>query len=86
MTPCFLPQVRFSRAKLELKEKQYLELADALRQVSPKHPGIAEAEAAAAELREVRRKLDEQRRAHEERMKKEQKSECSLPSRDDATV
>ena len=74
----FCEQVRFSRAKLELKENQYLEIADALRQISPEHPAIAEAEAAAAELREVRRKLDEQRRAHEERLKKEQKSECDV--------
>ena len=69
-----LAQVRFSRAKLELKEKQYLEFADALREFSPKHPGIAQAEAAAAELREVRKRLDEQRRQHEDSIKREQKS------------
>ena len=50
-----------------------MEIADALRDISPKHPGIAEAEAAAAELREVRRKLDEQRKSYEENLKKEEK-------------
>ena len=68
------PQVRFSRAKLDLKEKQYLEFADALREFSPKHPGIAQAQAAAAELREVRQRLDEQRRGYEDSIKKEEKS------------
>ena len=44
-----------------------------MREFSPKHPGIAEALAAAAELREVRRKLDEQRHAYEDSVKKDQK-------------
>ena len=35
---------------------------------------VAQAEAAASELEEVRRKLDQQRKEHEEVVKKEQKS------------
>ena len=70
--------MRFARAKLDMKERHYKEFAEALRQFSPKHAGIAQAEAAAAELKEVRRKLDQQRAEFEEQMKKEKKRNCFI--------
>jgi hypothetical protein len=65
--------VKFARAQLDLKERQYGEYADALRDLDPKHPGIAQARAAAEELKAVRKQLDQQRAEFEDRKKKERK-------------
>ena len=53
------------------------EFAEALREYAPQHEGIEQAEAAAAELEEVRRKLDQQREQFGNKLKKDQK--CASP-------
>ena len=49
------------------------EYADALREFNPKHDSIGKAEGAAAELDEVRKQLDLERKQQETKLKKEQK-------------
>ena len=49
------------------------EFADALREFSPKHPGIEQAEAASRELQDVRYRLNQERKAFDEQLAKERK-------------
>ncbi|XP_071497013.1 uncharacterized protein [Diadema antillarum] len=69
-------ELRYARAKLELKERHYQEYADALRELSSEQDAnqvvnAEQAAKAAQELEEVRQKLEKERLANEERLKKE---------------
>ncbi|RUS80922.1 hypothetical protein EGW08_011303, partial [Elysia chlorotica] len=65
-------EVEFARAKLALKEKHYKEFAEALRDFSPDHPSIRNAEESSRELEKVREELDKRRKEKEEEMRREQ--------------
>lgn len=69
-------ELRFAKAKLELKEKHYKEFADYLNELSPElasdnNSSVSQAQQAAKELAKVREKLDEQKKENEEKLKKE---------------
>ncbi|EDO39341.1 predicted protein, partial [Nematostella vectensis] len=69
-------EVRFARAKLELKEKHYKEYADCLNQLTPEQAeehrkSVEKAMAAARELEEVKKKLDEQRAENEDKLRQQ---------------
>lgn len=69
-------EVRYARAKLELKEKHYQEYADALNELTPEQAeehrrSVDKALAAARELEMVKQKLDEQRTENELKLKQE---------------
>lgn len=64
--------VKFARAKLELKEKHYKEFAAALREFAPNHTTALSLGEAAAQLSDVKAKLEQQRLQEEERLRKEQ--------------
>ncbi|KAH3741464.1 hypothetical protein DPMN_048189, partial [Dreissena polymorpha] len=65
-------ELRFAKAKLAAKEKHYKEFAEALREFKGDKAGAQAAEEMAAELDEVRRRLEQERLDYEARMKKEQ--------------
>ncbi len=54
------------------------EFAEALREFAPQHQSLEQAEAAAQELDEVRRRLDQQRKEQEDKLLKEQKGESMI--------
>lgn len=69
-------EIRFARAKLELKEKHYQEYADALNELTPEQAeehrqSVEKALAAARELEVVKKRLDEQRLENEEKLRQE---------------
>lgn len=67
-------EVEFARAKLTLKEKHYKEFAEALRDFSPDHPSIRNAEESSRELEKVRDELDKRRKEKEDEMRREQEA------------
>ena len=66
-------EVRFARAKLDLKEKHYREFSEALREFNPEHEAIEQASLALEELEEIKKKLEQQRKDQEEKLKQEEK-------------
>lgn len=78
MTECaqaYLFKLNYYKIKSTCNISQ--EYADALKQFSPKHASVREAEDAAQELEEVKRRLDRERKEKEERMKQEQAGEIT---------
>ncbi|CAH1797049.1 unnamed protein product [Owenia fusiformis] len=67
-------EVRYARAKLDMKERHYKEFADALREFDPNHASAKQADMAIEELEEVKKKLDAQAKEQQEKLKKEREA------------
>ena len=69
-------ELRYARAKLELKERHYKEFAECLNELSPDQAAehqraIEQANEKARQLAEIRNNLEDQRKENDERMKRE---------------